>query len=193
MTRNLRLTTERLVLRSIQPDDAGSLFNYRSDPLANRYQGWIPSTLDDVHDFISLSISPTLNISGTWHQVVMIEKAGRVIIGDIGIHFLDPGNAQVELGFTLGKAYQGKGYATEALATIIDFLFIKLNKRRIVASIDPRNEKSVQLVERLGFRKEAHFRESILVHGEWADDVIYAILKTEWPARGSAPQGGVSG
>ncbi len=38
--------------------------------------------------------------------------------------------------------------------------------RRIVASIDPRNTKSTKLVERIGFRKEAHFKESIRINGE---------------------------
>ena len=63
---------------------------------------------------------------------------------------------------------------------IVDFLFGTLNKHRVIASIDPRNSASIRLIERLGFRKEAHFKKSYYLHEEWVDDIIYAKLKTEW-------------
>lgn len=87
---------------------------------------------------------------------------------------------QAEIGCTLNKDYQGQGYATEALKGMVRFLFGTLNKHRIIASVDPRNTGSIRLIERLGFRKEAHFKESYYLRGEWVDDVIYAKLKAEW-------------
>ncbi len=55
-----------------------------------------------------------------------------------------------------------------------------INKHRIIASIDPINIASIKLIERLGFRKEAHFIESLFFHGQWVDDLIYALLEKEW-------------
>ena len=55
-----------------------------------------------------------------------------------------------------------------------------MKKRRIIASVDPRNTVSIRLIERIGFRKEAHFKESYYLRGEWVDDLIYAKLKEEW-------------
>jgi len=55
-----------------------------------------------------------------------------------------------------------------------------LKKHRIVTSIDPLNINSIKLVERLGFRKEAHFIESIYSNGKWVDDVVFALLSREW-------------
>jgi RimJ/RimL family protein N-acetyltransferase len=66
------------------------------------------------------------------------------------------------------------------LTEIIDYIINHLNKHRIIASIDPRNNDSIRLIERLGFRKEAYFIKSLFFHGEWADDLIYAILAEEW-------------
>ena len=63
---------------------------------------------------------------------------------------------------------------------MVDFLFGTLNKHRVIASIDPRNSASIRLIERLGFRKEAHLKKSYYLHEEWVDDIIYAKLKTEW-------------
>lgn len=95
----------------------------------------------------------------------------------------DSENRQVELGYTLHKDFRGMGYATEALSAIIDHLIFDLKKHRITASIDPRNIKSINLIERLGFRKEAHFKQSLFFHGEWVDDLIYAMLAEEWKTK----------
>ena len=88
---------------------------------------------------------------------------------------------QAELGCTLHKDYQKKGYATEALKCNGRLSYLeRSNKHRVIASVDPRNTASIQLIERLGFRKEAHFKESYYLRGDWVDDIIYAQLKTEW-------------
>ena len=87
---------------------------------------------------------------------------------------------QVELGYTIAKQHQGEGFATEAVHVVIDYLFRDLQKHRITASIDPANIASVAVLDKLGFRKEAHFIESLLLNNEWVDDVIYALLAREW-------------
>ena len=177
--------TPRLHIRPVSMDDKESIFHYRSDSDTNKYLNLIPNSVDDIAEFIART-HPTFNVPGTWFQVVMIERSTDQLIGDIGIHFLDsdPESKQVEIGYTLNKDFQGKGYATEALTAVIDFLFHTLDKHRIAASIDPNNFSSIRLVERLGFRKEAHFIESLFFHGKWVDDIIYAILAKEWQAQG---------
>lgn len=177
---DIAIKTERLLLRPIKKGDAESVFRYRSDAFANRYQGWIPKTVDDVISFIENRVSPTININGTWFQLVIIKKDDNTIIGDIGLHFFDSENKQVEIGCTIDKNYQKHGYASESLSEIFRYLFINLDKHRIIASIDPRNEGSIKLVEKLRFRKEAHFKESIFQEGEWLDDLVYAILRKDW-------------
>lgn len=173
--------TNRLYIRPVNIKDNKSIFNYRSDSETHRYLSLIPKTVEDVSDFIART-SKEINILGTWFQFVIIERDSDTLIGDIGVHFLetDSENMQVEIGCTLDKNYRGKGYATEALTKIIDYLINDLNKHRIIASIDPANSDSIRLIERLGFRKEAHFKKSLFFHGEWVDDLIYAILAEEW-------------
>ena len=180
MINNIEIHTERLLLRSIRLDDAETIFNYRSDSIENRYQGWVPKKIDDVYDFIKNKVSSKIDVIDTWYQFVIIRKDNNELIGDIGVHFIDSDKKQVEVGCTLNKKYQRKGYATEALRQTIDYLFSKFNKHRIITSIDPENIKSIGLVEGLGFRKEAHFKKSILINGNWNDDLVYAILKDEW-------------
>lgn len=182
MDHTIQMISDRLQLRPIQIEDSALFFAYRSNSAVNKYQGWIPKTIDDVHNFISNQTSPEFNLPGSWFQFVIIKRDKDELIGDVGVHFLDSGGLQVELGCTLDQKHQGNGYATEALTETVSYLFDKLNKRRIIASIDPRNLSSVRLFERLGFRKEAHFKQSFFMNGEWVDDLIYAILKDEWNA-----------
>ncbi|WP_206539797.1 GNAT family N-acetyltransferase [Psychroserpens damuponensis] len=173
------LSTKRLELRTIKSSDKEAFFKYRSNAIANIYQDWIPKSLKEVEAYIKNK--PTVpNQPNTWFQFGLIEKSSCKLIGDIGLHFIENDDKQVEIGYTLNKDFQGKGYATEALKCIINYIFIDLNKYRIFASVDPRNIPSIKLLERLGFRKEAHFEKSIYFKGEWVDDIIYELLQQEW-------------
>lgn len=179
----LELYSERLILRPMLKSDAEAVFRYRADAETNKYQGWIPETLNDMIDFIEKRIVSVPDVQGTWFQFVVIRKDNREIIGDVGLHFFDSQKSQVEIGCTISKEHQNQGFATEALNEILKFLFTGLNKHRVIASVDPRNTGSIQLMKKLGMRLEAHFRESLFVNGEWVDDLIFAILRTEWEIR----------
>jgi len=173
------IETETLLLRPIAVTDNEQVFSYRSDRETNKYQGFVPKALSEVDQFIAKNPSE-FNQPESWFQLVIMEKSTGELVGDIGVHFIGDDGHQCELGCTLSKKHQGKGLATEAMKMTIDYLFNELNKHRIIGSVDPRNEGSLRLLERLNFRKEAHFKESYHVDGEWVDDVIYGILKREW-------------
>ena len=173
----MQLITQRLVLRPVEANDKQAILAYRSDAETNKYQGWIPKTIDDVETFFG-KLSTEFNVPDTWFQLAVLDKNSNELIGDIGIHFID--EQQVEIGYTIAKQHQGVGFATEAALAVIDYLFGELKKHRISASIDPANIASVALLEKLGFRKEAHFVESLFLNDKWVDDIIYALLAREW-------------
>lgn len=175
----MKLETKRLIIRPITIEDKKDIFEYRCDKETNKYQGWIPDTINDVEVFIS-KVSKQINKAETWFQFVIIEKETQNTVGDLGIHFIGSENKQAEIGCTLNKNFQHKGYATESVRKVIDYLFNELNKHRIITSIDPNNKKSISLVERIGFRKEAHFVESLLIKGKWVDDLVYALTEKDW-------------
>jgi len=176
---NLKLETERLEIKPVSLDDKEKIFRYRRDKTTNKFQGWIPETIEDVENFITKT-SSAINEPETWFQFVIIEKQSQKIIGDIGVHFFDKENKQSEIGYTLDKEFQNQGYATESVKRVIGYLFEELHKHRIIASTDPANLKSIKLLERLGFRKEAHFVESLYLNGRWVDDLIFAMTDKDW-------------
>ncbi len=179
---NGELATDRLVLRALRADDAEAMFAYRSDPDVMRYQGWDPESLDDVRTFIADNAGYQAYAPGSWRQFAIALRSDGTMIGDCGVHVPEDKPEQAEFGITLAPAFQGRGYASEALRALLRLVFGALGKHRAFASVDPRNAPSIALFERAGFRKEAHHVESLWLMGEWVDDVILALLAREWRA-----------
>jgi RimJ/RimL family protein N-acetyltransferase len=175
------ISTERCLIRKLERKDIAVLFSYRSLPVVYKYQSWKPKTLADAEAFVEKHLLSLENTPDTWLQLAICLH-DDCMIGDIGIHFLEDPD-QVEIGYTLSPEYQGKGYAIESMRALIDHLFGDLHKHRIEASVDPQNERSIALLDRLGFRKEAHFIENFRMDGEWRDDCRYALLQSEWQKR----------
>jgi RimJ/RimL family protein N-acetyltransferase len=173
------LTTSRLILRRLLESDREALFAYRSDPEVSRFQGWVPVTLADADAFIRERPEEP-DQPGTWFQLAITLKTSGLMIGDAGMHFPADQPQQAEIGLTLTPEYQRRGYATEALRAVLDFLFLTMNKHRVYGLVSPENGASVALLERCGLRREAHFRQSLWFKGEWVDDLIYAMLREEW-------------
>jgi RimJ/RimL family protein N-acetyltransferase len=89
---------------------------------------------------------------------------------------------QVSIGWLALRSQHGNGFMTEAVGAVIDTTFGSSEVHRIVAEITDGNDASVGLAERLGFRKEAHFVESLFLRDEWRDEMVYALLRSDWSA-----------
>jgi len=174
------LETQRLYLRGLKAEDAPTLYCYRSNPEVSRYQGWLPGSESEALNFIEAQSDIEPGAPGTWFQLAVCLR-DHTMIGDLGLHFLADQEKQAEFGISLDPAYQGSGYADEALRAAMPYLFEQCGMHRVFCSIDPRNTASVAMADRLGMRQEGHFVKSIWFRGEWADDVIYALLDDEWP------------
>ena len=169
------LATARLALTPLTLEDAPQLFAYRSDPDVGRYQFFEPRSLDDAQAFIGNAAE-----SG-WCQLGIRIDGESMLVGDVGFRLSGDPPLQAEIGVTLALQHHGHGLATEAVGALLDYLFEELGVHRVFASIDPRNVASLALFARLGMRQEAHSRQSVWFKGEWADDVVFAVLKSEWP------------
>jgi RimJ/RimL family protein N-acetyltransferase len=175
-----------LILSPLLLSDASTLFAYRSDPNIYRYQTWEPRTVEDAQHFIASLQHLAFDTPGTWFQLGIRLRENGTLVGDLGVHFIADDPHQVEIGFTLAPAYQGRGIGTEAVRALLSHLFGVFHKHRVFASVDPRNAPSIALLKRIGMRQEAHFRESLWFKGEWVDDLVFAILESEWRGLPSA-------
>jgi RimJ/RimL family protein N-acetyltransferase len=117
---------------------------------------------------------PTTEKKYAWF---MIEKKDGGKVGIIG-YFLE--GECLEIGYVVLPIERKKGYATEAVEIIVDFLFLSRDVVRIQADTDVRNRASQRVLEKVGFRKEGVLRKSAFIRGEWRDAAMFSILREEW-------------
>lgn len=176
------LGTERLTLRPMTMDDAADLFAVFSDPAVVQF--WSAEPWTDIAA-AEKSIQHALDAYRDASEVrfgVALAQTGQ-LIGTVNLHHFFGKNRRCEIGYALGSAHWGKGYAMEALTAAVGHAFDTLQLNRIEADIDPRNDASAAVLERLGFRKEGYMPERWFVHGEMADTVNYGLLRRYWDER----------
>jgi RimJ/RimL family protein N-acetyltransferase len=175
------LAGPRVALRRFGLGDVDELVAYRSAGRVARFQSWdAPYPREAGDRLVRQMMNRHPDTAGEWFQFAVVLRATGQLIGDCAAlpHADDP--RQCEIGFTIAGEHQGHGYATEAVRLLVGYLFTARGKHRITASCDARNTASAAVLERLAMRREGHLRESTWAKGEWTDDLLYALLRTEW-------------
>lgn len=175
-----RLISKRIILRRFKDSDIEVFWKYRSNSEVAKYQGWEDYTREQSVNFVNEQIKSEPNVPDSWFQMAIELKETGEMIGDCALHTLSDDSRQVEIGYTLDTKYQNKGYATESVFCLLDYVFNVLKKHRVVAITDVRNYSSIKLLERIKMRREGHFIKNIWFKGEWGDEFLYAILEEEW-------------
>ncbi len=112
------------------------------------------------------------------------------VFGTCTLFNVDLGNRRAEVGFALSRNAWGHGLATEALEVLIKFVFDTLDLHRLEADVDPKNERSLQVLERQGFRREGYLRERWHQLGNFHDTVLLGLLQRDWSRTSMAQPGG---
>ena len=175
-----RIESERLILRRFKDSDLAPFMAYRNDPEVARYQSWDSCDEQEARAFIREMESAQPGVPGEWFQFAIESKETQDLIGDCALRVDEHEPYRAEIGFTLAREHQGKGFASEAVSLLLDYAFGTLGLHRVVAIADCRNAPSVALLERVGMRREGHFLENVWFKGGWTDEYLYAVLKDEW-------------
>ena len=171
------LKTNRLTIRAFTEVDLEIFTQYRSHPEVAKYQSWSDFDYSDALTLFEKTDYADFGAIGVWYQLAIADSESNTLLGDLAVHFID--NDQVEIGFTIAPENQKKHVAKEATSAFLEYLFTTLNKHRVVAITDTKNVASYRLLESLGFRREAHFRQNIFFKGAWGDEYQYAMLSSE--------------
>ncbi len=166
------METERLILRDYKKEDFDDFYEYVSNPDVVKYEPYEAMTRKEAED--------NLNYRITNPEFIAVElKATRKLIGNI--YFGKRDFNTIEIGYVFNDIYHKKGYATESCNALIQDAF-KNHVHRIYAECDPENTASWKLLERLGFKREAHLEKNIYFKTDsenkpiWKDTYIYSLL-----------------
>ena len=169
------LWTEHLVLRRYRPDDAEQLYEYLGkDPAMYKYSGWNPyATLDMAKETVQRFIeSYDDENSYSW---VIDANGDDVVAGTIGAY--DYENGRIEVGFSIVPGWQGRGYATEALKKVLEYLTENEGIPCVTAWCSAENIASKKVLEKTGMNLVRTETQGLIVGGKTYDKLIYEYRK----------------
>lgn len=180
------ILTPRLRIRRFRLDDVPAIYAYRNDPEVARFQAWQLRSEEELRDFVVWLDASDPALPDSRFQFAVARREDDALLGDLylGRQAGDP--RQAELGYTFARQSQGQGFASEAVRGLLGYAFGQIGLHRVMAIADCENRASVALLERVGMRREGHFLQHYLHHGEYRDEFQYALLASEWAARGGA-------
>ena len=173
------LYTDRLILRRITLEDAQNFFEIRSNKeLMSALDKEPFKNLEELLSFFE-QIEAGINSNKSIAWAVCL-KDDNNMIGHVGYHKIDFVNHRAEIAYALLPKFQNKGLCSEALKAILDVAFNQFNFHSLEADVNPANNPSIKLITKMGFVKEAHFRENYFFKNVFLDSAIYSLLKKDY-------------
>ncbi len=176
------LATERLLLRALRQEDAARLLEIYGDEEVVLFYDLPPlGALAEAKALLETFCSRFE--AGTGVRWGIVERASGRLIGDCGFNRWRRDNRSADIGYLLAREAWGRGLATEAGRALLTFAFelehpFRLN--RIVATVDPRNVASRNVLTKLGLRCEGVQRDAVFFRGAFQDEARYGILRREF-------------
>jgi len=180
-THAVRLETGRLVLREHLPEDLEPLHAMLSDPattwyLPDLYHGSLGETEAYLHA-VMRDDEASLRLR---YNLMIVERASGEAVGSVGLHVIDGGDsgAHYGLGYFIRRDLWNRGYATEAVAAALRFIFAG-DAFRVSASCLAENLGSRRVLEKCGFAQEGLLKQHTWHDGRWKDCAVYGFLKAD--------------
>ena len=183
----LPILTERLVLRQFTRGDVEAVFAYRQREDVARYLFDGPMTFESCAEAVQARIRQvSLAAENDRVTLAVVRREDDRLVGEVTLIWRSVVSRQGEVGYVFNPVFHGRGYALEAARELLTLGFSGFGLHRIYARCDPRNTASFRLMQRLGMRREAHFRDKTLLRGEWTDEYVCAMLAEDWQAASAA-------
>jgi RimJ/RimL family protein N-acetyltransferase len=172
--------TARLRLREFRQSDFDDVHAYARDPEVAHFMDWGPNSEDETRAFMDRMFAQQAEWPRDSVNLGVEHVGDGRVIGSIRLAIGDREHLAGDIGYSFNSAYWRQGYCTEAARAMLDVGFRELGLHRIWAECNVENVGSWGVMEKLGMRREGHFRRYKQIKGEWRDGYLYAILADEW-------------
>ncbi|MFL6591469.1 MAG: GNAT family N-acetyltransferase [Luteimonas sp.] len=177
-----RLQGKRVCLRPPTADDADALFALFADPAVMRYWSRPPMTTRAEAEGLIGEILAGFD-QRTLFNWMVVSRSDDALIGTCALFRIERRHRRAEIGYSLRSDHWGRGLAVESVSLMLDWAFRTLRLHRVEADIDPRNDGSRKLLERLDFTSEGVLRERYFVGDEVSDTQLFGLLEADWSGR----------
>ncbi len=174
----LPIVTRRLTLREFVSSDFDAVYAYSSDARVTKYLFFGPRDADGTEDYLEGLLASQQEMPRTRFELAVEESASRRVIGACDLSLIE--RNVVDLGYMLGLADWGKGYATEISLALVDAAFYDLRAERIISTVDVNNQASIRVLEKIGMRWEAVFRKHRRAKNRWWDCHLFVLPREVW-------------
>jgi ribosomal-protein-alanine N-acetyltransferase len=173
-----KLESSRLLFQDLAEADRQEILYMRSDPSIYQFLDRQPSqSLDDIDKFIDIVKTAFAEQNGiSW---VLVKKEDKRVVGYIGLWRIAKEHNRGEIGYALKKEFWGLGMMKEAIDLVVRFGFNQMELHSIMADVNPLNEKSLRVLEKCNFKREAYHRENYFYNGKYLDSVIFGLLERD--------------
>jgi ribosomal-protein-alanine N-acetyltransferase len=179
------IESDRLFLRLANQDDICKIIKFYSNNqrfFTPWHRHWAEDFLTESYwqkqiekDFQGFESDKSLKL---W---IFEKTTPEYIVGNVNFdNFVRGAGYFCFLGYNLAEAQQGKGYMTEAVRVAIQYVFEELNLHRIMANYMPHNQRSGNLLKRLGFMVEGYARDYLFINGRWEDHIQTSLINYNW-------------
>ena len=169
------LCFQDIVLRQILIEDVNEVFLLRSNPVSMQYiDRPLVLSLDDAEKLLRQWCDLLLNNEAITWAICREDRAK--MFGTICFWNIQKENYRAEVGYMLLPEYFNKGIMTQVLKVVLEYGFNTLKLHSVEAHINYANAASKRLLEKVGFKQEAYFRENYFYNGKFLDTAVYSIL-----------------
>ncbi len=174
------IKTNRLILRRFALDDAKAMFdNWASDERVTKFLTWTPHENAEQTRELLKWWCEDYKKDDNYNWIIEHEST---VIGSISVTNINEHSEYAEIGYCLSFEYWNKGYISEALRVVVDFLFREVGFNKIIITHAVKNPASGKVAQKCGFTldgtKRKHFKS--LYNGEFLDTNEYSLLREEW-------------
>ena len=172
--------TKRLTLRDFRIDDWKAVHEYAADPRAVSRLPWGPNSADQTIEFVRAAIEDAARPNRKRFEFAIILREEDRLVGGTGLRVSGTENRDAGMGYVIHPAYWKRGIASEAAAAVVEFGFRQRGLHRIWAEVDPSNDASARVLEKIGMIREGRLRQHKWFKDDWRDSYLYSILYPEW-------------